>query len=110
MDITDRLIYNGTGSYTGNIDISATDANAPATLGGPNVDNISVTMTYDDAVIAPTIVQEIEEIFELGGSLNNKKINAEIADAKLIIKESKSKVEWLKKGLSAAANCMIGKI
>ena len=46
-NFTDRLIYNGTGSYTGNIDISATDANAPAYLGGPNVDNISVTMTYD---------------------------------------------------------------
>ena len=63
-NFTDRLIYNGTGSYTGNIDISATDANAPAYLGGPNVDNISVTMTYDDAVIAPVIAQEIEDIFE----------------------------------------------
>ena len=63
-NFTDRLIYNGTGSYTGNIDISATDANAPATLGGPNVDNISVTMTYDSSVIAPTIIQEIEDIFE----------------------------------------------
>ena len=63
-NFTDRLIYNGTGSYTGNIDISATDANAPAYLGGPNVDNISVTMTYDSSVIAPTIIQEIEEIFE----------------------------------------------
>ena len=63
-NFTDRLIYNGTGSYTGNIDISATDANAPAYLGGPNVDNISVTMTYDGSVIAPTIIQEIEDIFE----------------------------------------------
>ena len=63
-NFTDRLIYNGTGSYTGNIDISATDANAPATLGGPNVDNISVTMTYDSSVIAETIVEEIEEVFE----------------------------------------------
>ena len=63
-NFTDRLIYNGTGSYTGNIDISATDANAPAYLGGPNVDNISVTMTYDSSVIAPTIIQEIEDIFE----------------------------------------------
>ena len=63
-NFTDRLIYNGTGSYTGNIDISATDANAPATLGGPNVDNISVTMTYDDTVIAEEIVDEIEEVFE----------------------------------------------
>ena len=61
---TDRLIYNGTGSSVGNIDISATDANAPAYLGGPNVDNISVTMTYDDAVIANEIAQEIENIFE----------------------------------------------
>ena len=63
-NFTDRLIYNGEGSYTGNINISATDANAPATLGGPNVDNISVTMTYDDAVIETSIVQEIEEAFE----------------------------------------------
>ena len=63
-NFTDRLIYNGTGSYTGNIDISATDANAPATLGGPNVDNISVTMTYDSSVIAEEIVEEIEEVFE----------------------------------------------
>ena len=63
-NFTDRLIYNGEGSYTGNIDISATDANAPATLGGPNVDNISVTMTYDNTVIETSIVQEIEEAFE----------------------------------------------
>jgi len=63
-NFTDRLIYNGIGSYTGNIDISATDANAPATLGGPNVDNISVTMTYDSSVIAEEIVEEIEEVFE----------------------------------------------
>ena len=63
-NFTDRLIYNGTGSSVGNIDISATDANAPAYLGGPNVDNISVTMTYDTTVIPITIVEEIEDIFE----------------------------------------------
>ena len=63
-NFTDRLIYNGTGSYTGNIDISATDANAPATLGGPNVDNISVTMTYDSSVLDNEIVEEISEVFE----------------------------------------------
>ena len=63
-NFTDRLIYNGTGSYTGNIDISATDANAPATLGGPNVDNISVTMTYDNSVLDDDIVDEIGEVFE----------------------------------------------
>jgi hypothetical protein len=63
-NFTDRLIYNGTGSHTGNIEISGSDANAPAYLGGPNVDNISVTMTYDDTVIAPVIAQEIEDVFE----------------------------------------------
>ena len=61
---TDRLIYNGTGSNVGNINIFGSDANAPANLGGPNIDNISVTMTYDDTVIAEEIVEEIEEVFE----------------------------------------------
>ena len=61
---TDRLIYNGTGSSVGNINISGSDANAPGYLGGPNVDNISVTMTYDDTVISNEIVQEIGNIFE----------------------------------------------
>jgi len=64
VNFTDRLIYNGTGSYTGNIDISATDANAPANLGGPNLDNISVTMTYDSSVLDDDIVDEIGEVFE----------------------------------------------
>jgi stress-induced morphogen len=61
---TDRLIYNGTGSNVGNIDISGSDANAPANLGGPNVDNISVTMTYDTFVLSNEITNEINEIFE----------------------------------------------
>ena len=63
-NFTDVLIYTGTGANVGNINISGSDANAPATLGGPNVDNISVTMTYDDTVIAEEIVEEIEEVFE----------------------------------------------
>ena len=61
---TDRLIYNGLGSNVGNINISGSDANAPGYLGGPNVDNISVTMTYNDEVISNEIVQEIGNIFE----------------------------------------------
>ena len=61
---TDRLIYNGTGSSVGNINISGSDANAPGYLGGPNVDNISVTMTYNDTVISNQIVEEIGNIFE----------------------------------------------
>jgi len=63
-NFSDTLIYNGTGSSVGNIDISATDANAPANLGGPNVDNISVTMTYDNSVLDNEIVEEIGDVFE----------------------------------------------
>ena len=66
---TDTLTYTGTGSYTGNIKISGTDAAAPARLGGPNVDNVSVTMTYDDTVLSAmetailnTAFEEIEEV------------------------------------------------
>ena len=61
---TDTLIYNGTGSNVGNINISGSDANAPANLGGPNIDNISVTMTYDTSVLSNEITDEINEIFE----------------------------------------------
>ena len=61
---TDRLIYNGTGSSVGNIHLSGSDANAPGYLGGPNLDNISVIMTYNDEVISNEIVQEIGNIFE----------------------------------------------
>ena len=68
-NFTDTLIYNGTGSNVGNIEITGSDANAPAYLGGPNVDNISVTMTYDDSVLATEIVEEIENIFEEVGEV-----------------------------------------
>jgi len=63
-NFNDTLIYNGVGSNNGNITISGSDANAPAYLGGPNLDNVSVTMTYDDSVLATEIVEEIENIFE----------------------------------------------
>lgn len=63
-NFTDRLIYNGQNSNLGNLQISGTDANAPATLGGANVDNIVVTMTYDDEVISNEIVEEIKNVFE----------------------------------------------
>ena len=58
------MIYTGTGSYYGNIRISGTDANAPATLGGPNVDNVTITMTYDDAVMPTAIQAELNTVFE----------------------------------------------
>jgi hypothetical protein len=71
-DFSDSLTYTGPDSNIGNIFISGSDANAPANLGGPNVDNISVTMTYDDTVLSvtesaiiATAFEQIEEIIEL---------------------------------------------
>ena len=64
QDFQDTLIYTGTGSYYGNIRISGTDGNAPATLGGPNVDNVTITMTYDDAVMPTAIQAELNTVFE----------------------------------------------
>ena len=64
-DFQDTLSYTGINSNIGNILISGTDANAPASLGGPNVDNISVTMTYDDTVLTATQTQELQEIEEI---------------------------------------------
>ena len=69
---SDQVIYNGSGSNIGNIFISGSDANAPANLGGPNVDNVSVTMTYNNTVMTATqsaalteTVQELNEVIEL---------------------------------------------
>jgi hypothetical protein len=64
VDFTDTLTYTGIGSNIGNIYLSGQDAAAPANLGGPNVDNISVTMTYDPTVLTLQQTQEIQEIFE----------------------------------------------
>jgi hypothetical protein len=64
-DFQDTLSYTGINSNIGNILISGTDANAPASLGGPNVDNILVTMTYDDTVLTATQTQELQEIEEI---------------------------------------------
>ena len=63
-NFTDRLIYNGQDSNLGNLNIAGTDANAPSNLGGANVDNIIVTMTYDDEVISNEIIEEINNVFE----------------------------------------------
>ena len=64
-DFQDTLSYTGINSNIGNILISGIDGDAPATLGGPNVDNISVTMTYDDTVLTATQTQELQEIEEI---------------------------------------------
>jgi hypothetical protein len=69
---TNSVSYTGTGSNIGDIKISGTDANAPAYLGGANIDNVSVTMTYDDTVLSAiqtqqiaTTFTELEEMIEL---------------------------------------------
>ena len=65
----DTVSYTGTGSYFGNIFIKSEDANAPATLGSANVDNISVTMDYSPIVLSleqkseiNTAVEKVEEV------------------------------------------------
>ena len=63
-NFTDSLTYNGVDSNLGNLNIAGTDANAPSTLGGANVDNIVVTMTYDNEVLSNEIIEEIENVFE----------------------------------------------
>lgn len=72
VDYSDSLTYTGTGSRVGNIYLSGEDANAPNILGGPNVDNISVTMTYDPTVLSiaetaiiATAFEEIEEVLTM---------------------------------------------
>lgn len=67
-DFSDSVSYTGTGSNIGNINIAGSDSNNRR-LGGPNVDNISVTMTYDDTVLTAeeitilnTAFEEIEEV------------------------------------------------
>lgn len=64
QNFTDRLIYTGVGSNIGNINILGSDANAPANLGGPNIDNVSVTMTYDNAVLASSVQTSLVEVSE----------------------------------------------
>ena len=64
QNFTDSVSYTGIGSNIGNIHISGIDENAPDILGGANIDNVSVTMTYDDTVLSVQQTQEIAQIFE----------------------------------------------
>ena len=64
VDFTDSVTYTGTGSYYGNIFIKGEDAST-GTLGGPNVDNISVTMTYDPTVLSLEQTQHISSVAEV---------------------------------------------
>jgi len=70
---TNSVSYTGTGSNIGNIKISGTDANAPSTLGGPNLDNLSVLMTYDPVVLTATQTAELNTTFqEIEETLTNE--------------------------------------
>ena len=62
-DFSDSVTYTGTVSNIGNIHISGSDSNNRR-LGGPNVDNISVTMTYDPTVLSAVETQIIATAFE----------------------------------------------
>jgi hypothetical protein len=64
-DFSDTVSYTGVGSNIGNIFISGSDGDAPANLGGPNVDNISVTMTYDPTVLSLEQTQHISAVAEI---------------------------------------------
>ena len=62
---TDSISYTGTGSHIGNINISGSDSSGgSASLLGPNVDLISVTMTYDDTVLTATQTAILNTAFE----------------------------------------------
>lgn len=63
-NFTDTLIYTGSGSNVGNTNISAIDANAPATLGGPNIDNIYLSMTFDNTVLQDDTKEDLKEFEE----------------------------------------------
>jgi len=77
-DFEDSVSFTGTGSNQGNIFISGSDGNSPATLGGPNVDNIAVTMTYDPVVLSATetaiIATAFEEIEEVLTTVNPEEL------------------------------------
>ena len=64
-NFTDSLSYTGINSNIGNIFISGSDGDAPANLGGPNVDNISVTMEYDPVVLSLEQTQHISSVSEV---------------------------------------------
>lgn len=62
---TNSVSYTEIGSNIGNIFISGTDSNGiSGGLGGANVDNVEVLMTYDDKVLTTTQVQELNTTFE----------------------------------------------
>jgi len=60
----DSISFTGIGSNIGNLRISGIDGNAPSTLGGVNLDNISAFLIYDDEVLSQTQTTEINTTVE----------------------------------------------
>jgi hypothetical protein len=59
-DFSDSVTYTQSGSNRGGIIISGADSNGVVGgLGGPNIDNVEVTMTYDPTVLTATQTEEI---------------------------------------------------
>ncbi len=109
-NFTDTLIYTGTGSNVGNINISGSDANAPAYLGGPNVQEIfeemvvfftepppmeeelsfePVLMAIEEMPMEEEVVMEIEEemVMELEETIEEEVMEMEAAEEKPIEEE-----------------------
>ena len=63
-NFTDTLIYTGANSNIANTTISGIDANAPASLGGANIDNVSLTMTYNNVVLQVETKEALREFEE----------------------------------------------
>ena len=71
-DFTDSVSYTGTGSNIGNIFLSGSDGNSPNTLGGPNLDFISVIMTYDPVVLSVSQTEEINTTLTFVGEVEQE--------------------------------------
>lgn len=63
-DFTDSVTHTGTGSNIGRIVISGSDGST-GYLGGPNVDNVSVTMEYDPIVLSLEQTEHIAAVSEI---------------------------------------------
>ena len=84
----DTLTYTGIGSNFGNIFISGADNSGNnGNLLGPNVDNISVTMTYNDTVLTATQTEELQEIQEVISFIETEPIEFEELFEEVAIQE-----------------------
>ena len=72
-DFSDSVTYTQSGSNRGGIIISGADSNGVVGgLGGPNIDNVEVTMTYDPTVLTATQTEEIVTAITSVAELENE--------------------------------------